>query len=256
MAEEEQKQEECPAGSPLWMCTFADLMSLLLCFFVLLLSFSVMDAQKYKEVSGSMKEAFGVQREMRVTGSPHGQRIIATEFLSTPMAVKIQDDIDEVIAEAVKSGMVETELLYNGILVRMKDSVGFEFGKATLRPKFKKILEKIGKVLAETEATVLVSGHTDNVPLKKGSSAFSSNWSLSTTRAVAVVEYWSKKFKLPADRMSAAGYADGQPLKANKTAEGRAANRRVEFRIQASEKSHSFKGLRELLIDKDTSTEN
>jgi chemotaxis protein MotB len=249
MAAEEPKQQECPPGAPVWMCTFADLMSLLLCFFVLLLSFSVMDAQRYKQVAGSMKDAFGIQRETRVTGSPSGDVMVATDFLSTPLAVKIQQNINEEIAEEIKSGIIETELTHDGVLVRMKDSVAFDLGKAVIKENGKTILDKIGKVIAGVNAKITVSGHTDNIPLKKGG-PYSSNWSLSTARAVAVVEYWSNQFKIPTHRMSAAGYAEGHPLESNDTEAGRAANRRVEFKIQANQTSMSMKELSDMLIQK------
>ncbi|PCJ46643.1 MAG: type VI secretion system protein TssL [Moraxellaceae bacterium] len=79
-SEEEEECPECPAGLPAYLATFADLMSLLMCFFVLLLAFSEMDAQKYKRVAGSMSEAFGVQREIKANESPKGTSIIAQEF--------------------------------------------------------------------------------------------------------------------------------------------------------------------------------
>ncbi len=79
MSDEEQ-QQKCPAGAPAWVMTFADLMSLLMCFFVLLLSFSEMDVSKYKQIAGSMREAFGVQRKYDVKGIPKGINIIAREF--------------------------------------------------------------------------------------------------------------------------------------------------------------------------------
>lgn len=246
---EECKKVECPAGSPIWMCTFADLMSLLLCFFVLLLSFSVMDAQRYKQVAGSMKEAFGVQRQTKVTDSPSGEEIIASQFLSTPLAVKIQQDINEEIAEEIKGGLIESELSHDGLLIRMKESVAFDFGKAELKDKAKNILDKIGRVIKEVDAKVTVGGHTDNIPLREGG-VFSSNWSLSTARAVSVVEFWSSKYKIPTYRMSAIGYADGQPVEVNDTAAGRAANRRVEFKIQATQTTMSMKELSEMLLVK------
>lgn len=76
----EFEEDEAPAGAPAWMATFADLMSLLMCFFVLLLSFSEMDVQKYKQVAGSMKNAFGVQNQVKVMDIPKGTSIIAQEF--------------------------------------------------------------------------------------------------------------------------------------------------------------------------------
>ena len=84
---------------PPWLATFADLMSLLMCFFVLLLSFSEMDRKKYKMVSGSMKQAFGIQREKPVFESPRGQKMIAKEFDQAVMITKIEEAIKPIIDE-------------------------------------------------------------------------------------------------------------------------------------------------------------
>ena len=93
MSDEEQ---ECPAGAPLWMCTFADLMSLLLCFFVLLLSFSEIDRQKYKQVAGSMEKAFGMQRQRNVSDSPRqGLKVIAKDFDQPAIATRIKKQIGQ-----------------------------------------------------------------------------------------------------------------------------------------------------------------
>ena len=99
MSDEAPPQEE-DAGAPAWVMTFADLMSLLMCFFVLLLSFSEMDLQKYKQVAGSMKNAFGVQREIKTMEMPKGTSVIAQEFSPgrpspTPLNVIRQNSIDD-----------------------------------------------------------------------------------------------------------------------------------------------------------------
>ncbi len=89
---EEEEECECPAGLPAWMATFADLMSLLMCFFVLLLSFSEMDAMKFKRLAGSMAQAFGVQTQLKVTDVPKGTSIIAKEFSpGTPQPTPINE---------------------------------------------------------------------------------------------------------------------------------------------------------------------
>jgi chemotaxis protein MotB len=90
MADEECKKQECKSGAPAWMCTFADLMSLLMCFFILLLSFAVMDVTKYKQVAGAMKDAFGIQSEQPVTDEMEGQQMISTQFESVPLHIQIQ----------------------------------------------------------------------------------------------------------------------------------------------------------------------
>ncbi len=248
MADDDCKQEECPAGAPLWMCTFADLMSLLLCFFVLLLSFSSMDAAKYKRAAGSMKEAFGVQKDIKLDDSPQGQMMISTNFISIPLAVKVQNDINDVVA-LESGGLVDMDITHDGVIVTVKDKLGFEFGKAKLRPQFKTLLDKIGKIIKQTGSSVIVSGNTDNIPLRRGGK-FISNWDLSTARSVAVVNYWAQRFNILSDKMSAVGYADGQPVASNKTAAGRSSNRRVEFKIKVNQKASSFAGLKELLLPK------
>ena len=93
-----KKQES--KGAPAWVTTFADLMSLLMCFFVLLLSFSEMDLNKYKQVAGSMRNAFGVQREIKTMAMPKGTSVIAQEFSPgrpspTPLNVIRQNSIDD-----------------------------------------------------------------------------------------------------------------------------------------------------------------
>ena len=108
------------------------------------------------------------------------------------------------------------------------------------------MLEKLGKVAVEADAEIVVSGHTDNVPLKK-EAPFASNWGLSTSQSVKVVEYWTKKFKIPSHRLSAEGYADGRPVSSNDTEEGRARNRRVEFKIKPNQATPAFEGLKELV---------
>lgn len=247
MSDDDCPKLECPPGSPLWMCTFADLMSLLLCFFVLLLSFSVMDAQKYKMVKGSMENAFGVQKTVKVVDNPSSDKIISQELPAIPIAVKIIKRLEEEVSEEMATGLIQVEDAGSGaVLLRMKDSLAFDFGKATIRPQFLPILDAIGKVISEIEAKVSVYGHTDNVPLRKDGQ-FSSNWGLSAARSVAVIDYWDNKFKIPNFRMTAIGSADGQPLAGNDTAEGRAKNRRVEFKIQLPQTALTFKGLKALL---------
>jgi chemotaxis protein MotB len=128
---EEEEECECPAGLPAWMATFADLMSLLMCFFVLLLSFSEMDAMKFKRLAGSMAQAFGVQNKLKVTEVPKGTSIIAQEFSpGTPSPTPINEiwqkteDITEMSLEVqcaqeydVEAGDIDNEA---GIQLKIK----------------------------------------------------------------------------------------------------------------------------------------
>lgn len=230
MAKEEPKKVECPPGAPLWMCTFSDMMSLLLCFFILILSFSVMDVKKYQDAAGSMKDAFGVQKEKKETFSIQGEKMISTTFDTVPLQVQIK--VAKELSDEISGGLVETEYTENGLILRVKSSVAFDSGRAIIKNDFYPFLDKLGKMVEEMDLAIEVSGHADNVPLKPGMSPYKSNWSLSAARAVGVVEYWVEKMKIAPEKLAAAGFADGKPIAANNTEEGRAANRRVEFKIR------------------------
>lgn len=247
MAEEEPIKKEEGGGAPKWMCTFADLMSLLLCFFVLLLSFSTMDNLKYKQVAGSMKDAFGMQKQStNVSEMPMGQQILSQEFQTVPLDVQVM--LQDVIQEDVDAGIVEVEHSPEGMTLRVKGDVAFDSGSAVIRPQFKKLLDQLAGVVAKSDLHFEVGGHTDNVPVRKGG-AFTSNYDLSTKRAVAVVEYWRTQKHIAADKLSAAGYADGAPIASNDTEAGRARNRRVEFKIRPLHGKFAFSGIQDI-IDK------
>ncbi|HIJ78890.1 MAG: OmpA family protein [Desulfobulbaceae bacterium] len=243
MAEDEPKKVKCAKGAPGWMCTFADMMSLLLCFFVLLLSFANMDEVKFAKMNGSMKDAFGVQRSQQIINPVEGTLMISPNFDSTPFNVR--QELMDIAEEFADSGLVEAAELEDSIVIRVKEQLAFDSGKAVLRPEFIKLLDKIGKVAALADANIIVSGHSDNVVVRK-ENEFGTNWGLSAARAVAVVEYWAGKYKIPASRMSAAGFADGKPIANNNTAEGRAKNRRVEFTVRPNTGGRAFTGLKEL----------
>lgn len=225
---ENPRKKRPHGGAPAWMVTFGDMMSLMLCFFILLLSFSNMDRPSFEKVSGSMREAFGVQREIISFEPPIGEQIIVSQPES-PL-VGLQKQMTEAFKDLIDQGAITVERRGDQVTVRMRDSLAFDSGRAEIKEGFKPLLDKMAAALAQTEAVLLVGGHTDNVPLR-ADAPFSSNWSLSAARAVQVVEYLASQHRLPAHRLSAVGYADGEPVASNATEEGRAQNRRVEFRI-------------------------
>lgn len=265
MSEEtEVAEKKCPPeGLPAYMGTFADLMSLLMCFFVLLLSFAEMDALKYKMVVKSLDNAFGVQREIAANEIPKGTSIIAQEFSPgeprpTPLKRIRQDSMDEtkanlkikmdakevaeeqarqVAEEAQKfkealegeiaQGLIDVETQHQRIVIRIREKGSFPSGGARLNRDFVPILDKIHDVLINTEGTIAVAGHTDNVPIN--TPRYRSNWELSTSRATSVVHEFLKTGQIPANRFVLEGYAETQPLMPNDTSEHRAKNRRVEI---------------------------
>ncbi len=227
-----QTEEE---GAPAWVVTFGDLMSLLLCFFVLMLSFSEMDRKKYRVVSGSLKQAFGIQRKTPVFESLRGQKIIAREFDQAIALARIENEIIDPLMMELKGKFkhledrIEIEKTEKLVKIRLMGEATFDTGKADIRPQFKPLLTRIGSLMANTKGDIIVAGHTDNVPLTGG--RFRSNLGLSSARAGAVAEYLLSKSSINSKRVSTMGFGEFRPLAPNDTAEGRQRNRRVEIII-------------------------
>jgi chemotaxis protein MotB len=219
-------------GAPAWVVTFGDLMSLLLCFFVLLLSFSEMDRNKYRVVSGSVRNAFGIQKKRPVFESPKGQKIIAKEFDQAIINKKIEDTVRPALNEIKNEykdlkDLVEIEVDEDKVTIRMMGEATFDIGKAELRQQLKPLLAKIGEVLIQTRGEIIIAGHTDNVPLTGG--LFGSNLGLSMARAGSVAEFLLRSSAIDPKRVSAMGFGEYRPLTSNDTEEGRQKNRRVEI---------------------------
>ncbi len=248
-------------GVPAWVMTFADLMTLLMCFFVLLLSFSEMDIAKFKMLAGSMRNAFGVQAEIEARTIPKGTSVIAREFSPgkpepTPFNTIMQHTIDsnrnsldalfeepkevdearrhalrisKALEEEINRGDVAVEVEGARIIIRILEKASFASASADLRREFKPILHKIAGLIDSNNGVVTVSGHTDNLPIS--TSRFRSNWELSTSRAVSVAH--ELLFAAPLDplRFLVVGHAETRPLADNDSDENRARNRRVDISI-------------------------
>jgi chemotaxis protein MotB len=249
-------------GTPAWVMTFADLMSLLLAFFVLMFSFSELDKNLYKQVAGSMRDAFGVQREVRVKTPPKGINIIAQEFspgMPSPTPLNevrqfttddskqelllpdgrktdtqraLEDDGQRLrlaLAEEIAAGMVELEMQESKIVLRIREHGSFPSGSDRLKQPFKPVLRRLAGVLEGSRGRIVVSGHTDDVPI--ATAQFRSNWELSACRAVTVVHELLGNADLAPQRVKIEGLAATQPVDDNRSAQGRARNRRVEITV-------------------------
>jgi chemotaxis protein MotB len=224
--EDEEPKEE---GAPAWVVTFGDMMSLLLTFFVLLLSFSEVDAVKYRALSESLREAFGIHRGQTVFDSPR-----ETEKQETRKGTsgELFDSLRSIIPQAFP-GALPNQRDGESTVVRVPGTLLFESGRAELRPEMLPSLRKMADLLKSKPKVVLqVEGHTDDVPIN--TVRFASNWELSASRAIAVIRFFMEE-GIPAERLSAAGYADSRPLVPNDGPKNREVNRRVEFRfVEAS----------------------
>jgi chemotaxis protein MotB len=230
------EQCDCPKvdpGAPKWVVTFGDLMSLLLCFFVLLLSFSEMDRQKYKQVAGSLEKAFGVQRKHRVMEIPKGMKLIAKDFDQEAIATRIKEDLGREIDHLIKDSLsdlkeqISLESGENEVIIRLMGESTFDSGKDKIRPQLKPLLKKVGTILNASEGDISVAGHTDNVPIRRG--PFRTNLRLSAARASAVAEFLVAEARIDPRRISTMGFGEYRPIESNDSAQGRQKNRRVEI---------------------------
>ncbi len=234
-------QEEVEEGAPMWMATFADMSTLLLTFFVLLLSFANMDAQKFREMLGSVKDAFGVQKQtpgdyMQRSSNPLDFSILEQEqksegegaassrgegSLSMDQAMSVMQAMFEDLGEGVEVVMGE-----EGVTVRVDGKLLFPSGAAEVRPEGLPVLDRVATLMHKYTFDLYIVGHTDSVPIQ--TPQFPSNWELSAARATASLRYLLQR-GAEGERLVAVGFADSRPLADNTTPEGRARNRRVEF---------------------------
>ncbi len=276
-------EEEKPS-IPAWVMTFADLMSLLMCFFVLLLSFAEMDATKFKQIAKEMEKAFGVQREVKAAEVPMGTTPIFSHFSPgvpkpTPIdSVKqetSQDDpklrtytshaqsqaeqaaqdqisksieaLQETLKEELASGKLQLEQDRKRIIIRIEEKSSFPSGSSDLNAAFVDIIEKIGRSLGATPGEVAIEGHTDNIPIN--TARFRSNWDLSASRAASVANALLASGLVEAERIRVQGYAETRPRVSNDNSENRALNRRVEIIIDLAEPLATFEARAQELID-------
>lgn len=235
MAQQPEKQEIVEEGAPEWVVTFGDLMSLLLCFFVLLLSFSEMDRQKYKLMSGSMAKAFGVQKKRPVMGVPKGNKMVARDFDQDTIALDLRESLEKEIKAQVDlnfkgmEDLIQVKKVGDNIIIRLMGETTFDSGKAEIRQQMVPLLEKIGAMLQDTEGNIIITGHTDNVPIRGG--PYGSNLVLSMYRAASVAEFLLEKTSLDPKRVATMGFGPHRPIESNDTPEGRRKNRRVEIML-------------------------
>lgn len=245
---------------PRYMGTFADLMTLLLCFFVLLVAMAEIDALKFKMVVRSMENAFGVERPTPVDPERKATSVIQQQFSPTPdqprpnveiwqdaditksqlktddlarykaaQLQQLKQQLESTFADALSSDLFSLETMDDRVLIRINEQASFPSGSAALKRDFLPLLSRLAIALAEIDARFVVAGHTDNVPLRSG--LYRSNWELSAARATSVLHSLLRQSGLQANQFRIESYADTQPLSSNATAAGRAQNRRVEIGI-------------------------
>ncbi|MCF6466305.1 OmpA/MotB family protein [Clostridium sp. Cult2] len=214
-----------------WLTTYSDMVTLLLAFFVLLFSFSEIDAQKFRSIMSSFQGGAGVL---------NGSTTLELDENLEPLEDTLESDLEslkdllEEYAESIGLGPeIVLSIEERGLVIRFMDKVLFDSGKADLRPESIEILSSIAEILNMDEFSsrlIKVEGHTDTVPT--GNSAeFPTNWELSSARATNVLRYLVEKKGIDGGRISSSGYSFYRSIAPNDTNENKQKNRRVDIVI-------------------------
>ncbi len=233
-----KRYDEEPDNHERWLISYADFITLLFAFFVVMYAISSLNVGKYRVFSDAIGDAFGLRRgappivmdapqSIQLPNPALKRRLEALRREREQMA-RLAQDLLSTLAPLIKEGKVRVTQNSRGVSVEINASVLFEPGEAKLATESNQILRAVAVLLRGDPHAVQVEGHTDRQPISN--SNFPSNWELSAVRASAVVRLFIDSGVAPA-RLTAVGHGDNHPLASNDTAEGRARNRRVAVTI-------------------------
>lgn len=260
MARRRRRHEE-PENHERWLVSYADFITLLFAFFVVMYSISSVNDGKYRVLSSTLTEAFvstarslepiQIGEEIREIEPQVGDLTIiqptqpdlsqndplqdesqGNSVVDTKTLDAVKSDLSTSLSEYTDQGLVNVTRTDRGIEVEMKSNMLFESGSARLSREALKALRKVILIVKPLPNLINVEGHTDNVPIK--TITFPSNWELSAARSASVVHYFAK-LGVKSSRMAAIGYGEHRPLSTNESLEGRKNNRRVNLLIMAQQ---------------------
>jgi chemotaxis protein MotB len=236
-----KEEPEKPQNAERWLLTYADMITLLMVFFVVMYALSKVEATKFNALAESLSSAFnmpGIQLESGQGGhsySPTDAPLRPPP--GTGLAPKQSSKRDPFIEKArstlasdIKTGAIHVSTEARGIVLALSGDVFFKEGSATLNEDAINMLERVAELIVPLPNPIAVEGHSDNTPTPRGD-RLGSNLMLSAARAVSVAQTL-ELLNLPKERVSATGYGDAKPARPNDTPEGRAQNRRVEILIR------------------------
>lgn len=243
-----EKKIEIKEGLPEWMGTYGDMVTLLLCFFVLMFATSSVDAEKFKQVASSFSKSTlivinaeqqagildalgnGLVSMPEVKGDSDKEYEQKLEEEGTEELSQMAQNFKTYFAENNLQDKVEVEQNDRYITLNFKDGILFDLGKSELKDEAKLILNVVAnELLKYQDNDIKIEGHTDNLPIK--TEKYPNNWYLSAARAISVATYFTDVKHFSPTRISTEGYGEHRPKVPNDTLENRSINRRVEIKI-------------------------
>ena len=246
-----QSSSDDEGGGANWMDTYGDLVTLLLCFFVLLFSFSSIDSQKWESLAGAFSGSTAINIpildpsmalqnpiELIVTTENEEDESLDPTTQQKLMSVderllELYENVSEFVEEHELGASVYVDFSQYTVIVRFEDNIFFNSGDAAIRKESEPVLDHLVTLFLETEdlyEMIRIEGHTDNVPIH--TVKYDSNWELSGGRSMSTIRYFIEHGNLDPAKISGVGYGEYHPIASNDTVEGRASNRRVDFVIE------------------------
>jgi len=240
-----RKKDETPEGIAPWVLTYSDTMTLLLCFFVVLMSFSTIQESKFRQAMGSIQDYLGllispnysilnsnystsssiapkVEQKMKKAQGDHNDKLTESYLLTLKQDMKKDSD------KKGLGGSVEYMNMLNSLRIRVPSSVCFERGEFDISDHAKQFFAKVADLVKDLPYQITIEGHTDDTPIY--SDKYRSNWELSFERAMVVLRYFNS-LGISNSRLSVMAYGEFHPIADNSTKEGKKRNRRVEIVI-------------------------
>jgi chemotaxis protein MotB len=226
-----------------WLVSYADFITLLFGLFVVMYAFAKADAKKRHNVEQAIQQAFQTMGMSPADAQSSGSQTNGPQTRSSAEAVvheqllspsQIRDDLARIqlelthsLSPELQSRSISIQMRRDGLVISLREAGFFASGSAAPKPETVPALRQIAASLANSSYNLRIEGHTDNVPIHNAD--FDSNWELSTARATRIARLLLALNAVPAERLSAAGYAEFHPVASNDTAEGRSQNRRVDI---------------------------
>lgn len=217
-----------------WLVSYADFITLLFAFFVVLYASSKADQHKQAQFAQAVNAAFSALGLFPENG--HGQGAALAQVIDDPETAqqqtqedlsRIRNQLEKSLGKELAAKTIAMQLGHDGLVISLREAGFFDSGSATPHPSSMSAIGKIAKELAATPYNLRIEGHTDNVPIHNPQ--FDTNWELSTARATRIARIFIENFDIAPARLSASGYAEYHPIASNDTADGRGQNRRVDI---------------------------
>ncbi len=232
-----RRRQKSHASHERWLVSYADFITLMFAFFVVMYSAAQVDRRKIGQLALAMQAAF------QKMGALPGAAALPNMPAQIPAAPEpipkigdegaelntLQKELEKALAMEISRREVELHLAPDGLVISLREVGFFDSGSAVIRPSALPAFDRIVSVIAPTPHRLRIEGHTDTIPIHN--TQFASNWELSTARATQLVRLLITQYGFAPERLSAAGFAQYHPVAGNETAEGRAQNRRVDLVI-------------------------